>query len=285
MSMSRKIRGIFRHASYANVVASVAMFVALGGASYAAVKLPSNSVGTAQIKTGAVTSKKIRKSSLLATDFKQGQLPDGTQGPAGAIGSQGITGLQGRQGEKGDAGTIGAQGPQGEKGAIGATGSQGGTGVTGPQGPQGEKGTQGGKGDTGTIGAQGPQGEKGAIGATGATGSQGGTGVTGPQGPQGGKGDTGAQGIPGLSNYTIVETNVKRIPPKTAGGQTAKCPKGMKALSGGVYTFGGTINAELYVQWSSMRFLEGEPGWSAMVYNPSENPGEMIVEVICATIE
>jgi hypothetical protein len=41
------------------VISLIALFVALGGASYAAVSLPKNSVGTAQIKNKAVNYKKI----------------------------------------------------------------------------------------------------------------------------------------------------------------------------------------------------------------------------------
>lgn len=40
--------------SYANVVASLALFVSLGGASYAAIELPAHSVGSRQLKAGAV---------------------------------------------------------------------------------------------------------------------------------------------------------------------------------------------------------------------------------------
>jgi hypothetical protein len=46
--------------SYANVVSTLALFVALGGASYAAVELPRNSVGESQIRNGAVTLGKLR---------------------------------------------------------------------------------------------------------------------------------------------------------------------------------------------------------------------------------
>ena len=55
----------------------IALFVALGGASYAAIKIPKNSVGAAQIKKNAVTSTKVKDRSLLATDFRTGQLPRG----------------------------------------------------------------------------------------------------------------------------------------------------------------------------------------------------------------
>ena len=38
------LRGIRNRLTYANVMATVALFIALGGVSYAAVKLPKNSV-------------------------------------------------------------------------------------------------------------------------------------------------------------------------------------------------------------------------------------------------
>ncbi|MBS1678415.1 MAG: hypothetical protein JST08_13640 [Actinobacteria bacterium] len=50
--------------TYANVMATIAVFIALGGASYAAVKLPSNSVGTKQLKNNAVTTAKIRNGAV-----------------------------------------------------------------------------------------------------------------------------------------------------------------------------------------------------------------------------
>ena len=53
----------------------MALFVALGGASYAEIKIPRNSVGAAQIKKNAVTSTKVKDRSLLAKDFKAGQIP------------------------------------------------------------------------------------------------------------------------------------------------------------------------------------------------------------------
>jgi hypothetical protein len=45
--------------TYANVVATLALFVALGGASYAAISLPAHSVGTVQLRDGAVTWRKL----------------------------------------------------------------------------------------------------------------------------------------------------------------------------------------------------------------------------------
>jgi hypothetical protein len=47
-----------------NVVAYLALFVALGGTGYAAVNLPAGSVGTRQLHDGAVTAKKLDGSSI-----------------------------------------------------------------------------------------------------------------------------------------------------------------------------------------------------------------------------
>jgi hypothetical protein len=43
------------------VISLIALFVALGGTTYAATSLPANSVGTKQIKNGAVTASKLNK--------------------------------------------------------------------------------------------------------------------------------------------------------------------------------------------------------------------------------
>jgi hypothetical protein len=42
--------------SYANVIATVALFAALGGSSYAALNLPKASVGSKQLKKNSVSS-------------------------------------------------------------------------------------------------------------------------------------------------------------------------------------------------------------------------------------
>src|SRR5205823_2994448 len=78
-----------------NAVSFLALFVALGGTSYAALTLPSNSVGTKQLRRGAVTAEKVRTQSLLAQDFKAGQLPRGRTGPRGQQGVQGVQGVAG----------------------------------------------------------------------------------------------------------------------------------------------------------------------------------------------
>jgi Collagen triple helix repeat (20 copies) len=109
-----------------NIVAYLALFVALGGTSYAAVALPTNSVGTKQIRKNAVDSTKVKDGSLKAVDFAAGQLPAGAQGPKGEPGAKGDAGAAGL---KGDTGATGA------KGDAGNTGNTGNTGATGPVGP------------------------------------------------------------------------------------------------------------------------------------------------------
>jgi hypothetical protein len=50
-----------------NVIALIALFVALGGTSYAALNLPANSVGTRQLKNRAVNAAKLNPSSVAAS--------------------------------------------------------------------------------------------------------------------------------------------------------------------------------------------------------------------------
>jgi len=52
----------------------MALFLALGGVSYAAVKLPANSVGEKQIKKNAVTGKKIKKNAITGDKIKAGTI-------------------------------------------------------------------------------------------------------------------------------------------------------------------------------------------------------------------
>lgn len=88
------------------VVATLALAVALSGASYAATALPRNSVGPAQLQYGAVTAPKlragavttqaVRNRSLRSEDFARDELPAGPPGPRGP---------QGPPGPKGDPGT------------------------------------------------------------------------------------------------------------------------------------------------------------------------------------
>lgn len=100
--------------SYANVTSTLALVVALGGTGYAAVTLPRNSVGSAQLKrsavatsdirSNAVTSSKVKDGSLRRSDFRSSDLPVGATGPQGPPGLPGLSGPAGATGDKGDTG-------------------------------------------------------------------------------------------------------------------------------------------------------------------------------------
>ncbi|MDO8184550.1 tail fiber domain-containing protein [Conexibacter sp. JD483] len=157
-----------RRLSYANVVATLALFVALGGASYAAVQLPRASVGSAQLQSDAVTSEKVRDGSLLARDFSSAERArlKGARGARGATGARGAAGPAGPQGARGETGAAGASGAQGERGAAGEQGARGAQGLQGPRGEQGARGAQGERGEQGAAGSADAWGRAGNAGTT-----------------------------------------------------------------------------------------------------------------------
>ena len=60
--------------TYANVMASAAVFIALGGSAYAALRVPPNSVGTRQLKAGAVTTGKLAGEAVTAAKVAEHSL-------------------------------------------------------------------------------------------------------------------------------------------------------------------------------------------------------------------
>jgi hypothetical protein len=99
-------RIVKRRPAPATIISLVALFVALGGTSYAAIALaPKNSVGSAQVINGSLLKKDLSKKTVAA--------------------------LKGNRGARGPAGAAGAAGPVGPVGPTGATGA---TGATGPAG-------------------------------------------------------------------------------------------------------------------------------------------------------
>ncbi len=101
---------LFQHIR-ANAIGYICLFWLTTGTAAAATQLAAHSVGPTQLRTHAVTSaklanngvttSKVKDGSLLARDFKAGQLPSGAPGapgPQGAAGTQGPRGLQGPAG-------------------------------------------------------------------------------------------------------------------------------------------------------------------------------------------
>lgn len=162
LTSQRRSRGRFRlrwpRLTYANVAASLALFVALGGTSVAqeattravtatkrlvkgkdiakrtvtARNIKKRSITGAELKSRSVTRRAIRKGALTGAEIKAGSLTlkqfdpslasllsaPGSVGPRGPVGAQGAAGPAGSQGPKGDVGPVGPQGPKGDTGTV-----------------------------------------------------------------------------------------------------------------------------------------------------------------------
>jgi hypothetical protein len=85
------MRALNKRLTYANVMSSIAVFLILGGAAFAAGKVGNKSVGPNQLKANAVTTKKIKKNAVtkakIANDaISFGKLSAGTNLVATATG-------------------------------------------------------------------------------------------------------------------------------------------------------------------------------------------------------
>src|SRR4051794_24670763 len=90
------MRRLRAHLTYGNTAATLALIVALGGTSYAALTLPRDSVGHRQLQAGAVRAREVKNGSLgvkeLSSPAKRSLR--GAQGPPGATGPQGPAAAQ-----------------------------------------------------------------------------------------------------------------------------------------------------------------------------------------------
>src|SRR3954466_12277303 len=84
--------------TYANLTATLALFIALGGTSYAALKLPRNSVGSSQIRASAVGPSELRSRSVGSSELRDRAIK------LGDISTSARTSLRGAQGPTGPAG-------------------------------------------------------------------------------------------------------------------------------------------------------------------------------------
>jgi hypothetical protein len=97
-----------------NLVGYLALFVALGGSSYAAVSLAPGSVRTRALAKGAVTHKKLAANSVNARNIANRSLTraDFKAGTLSGAGAKGDTG-SGKRGKTGRTGPAGPAGPPG----------------------------------------------------------------------------------------------------------------------------------------------------------------------------
>ena len=73
-----------RRPGHATVVAYLALFIALGGSAYAASHLGKKTVGTRQLKGGAVTAAKLKKNAVTKAKIKDGAV-DGSKIADGSV--------------------------------------------------------------------------------------------------------------------------------------------------------------------------------------------------------
>jgi hypothetical protein len=103
----------FPRLTYANVVATLALFAALGGAAWAATRLPKNSVGARQLKKSAVSTPKIKDEAVTAAKIRKGTI-DGSRlnlASIGTVPSATKATTAGAATTAGDASTLAGAGP------------------------------------------------------------------------------------------------------------------------------------------------------------------------------
>ncbi len=119
-------RYLSRRPSVAVILSLVALFVALGGTSYAAATklIGKNTVSSAQVVNHSLGTIDLSRKAAAALKGNRGVIgPAGPQGAAGATGAQGAAGPAGPAGATGPAGAAGATGPIGASGPAGAAGT------------------------------------------------------------------------------------------------------------------------------------------------------------------
>ena len=89
--MQRLRARVHARLTYANVVATLALFIALGGSSYAAVTITGR-----EVRDDSLTGRDIRDGSVRARDLRAGTLEAGPRGLTGPRGATGATGARDR---------------------------------------------------------------------------------------------------------------------------------------------------------------------------------------------
>lgn len=254
------------HLTAANIMSALALFIALGGTSYAAI-----SITGANVRDNSLTGRDVRNGSLGTADLA-------ATARRALRGQRGLRGATGMAGERGSDGATGATGP------AGATGAQG---VAGPKGDPGERGEDGidwqGAWSASTLYAPGDgvtvdgssyraiaismnQQPPSAtywqvIAARGADGAEGQDGDAGPQGEQG---LTGPRGPSDLFETAAFSSDA--VGDITGAGSSTidsiDLPAGRYWLSAMVILQGTAASPVVQCQWAST----GEPPKSSQSY-------------------
>jgi hypothetical protein len=111
--LPRTRRSLRCHLSYANVMATVAVFVALGGGAYAATALPRGSVGRAQLRDHAVSRSKLAARAVNTRQLHRRAVTLSRLSKR----------VRARLNRRAAAGPLGAQGPKGDAGPRGPAGA------------------------------------------------------------------------------------------------------------------------------------------------------------------
>jgi hypothetical protein len=112
------MRNLAARITYANVVATLALFIALGGTAWAAATITS-----AEVKDRSLIARDIKLASLTGAEVKNGSLAEADLSAAAKAslkGAAGATGPAGPAGANGTNGAVGAAGPTGSAGRDGA---------------------------------------------------------------------------------------------------------------------------------------------------------------------
>jgi hypothetical protein len=177
--------------TYANVTSTLALFIALGGSSYAAISITGRDV-----RAHSLTGQNVARGSLTGNEIRVASVSGNRLVPGTVTGREVATGsLTGANIKDGSihardlekslrlrnlAPGIGAASPAGPAGPKGDPGAEGRAGPAGPNGPTGDAGPLGATGPQGATGAKGDAGQLGPAGPIGPTGPQGDTGLPGP---------------------------------------------------------------------------------------------------------
>jgi hypothetical protein len=156
-------------------IALPALFVALGGRSYAAVRAGRPGKGDDDVIYGCL-GENTGRLRVVDGPARRGSLE--TPISLNRRGEAGRRGRDGDDGQRGKAGEDGARGATGPAGRDGVNGAAGRNGADGAAGPAGRDGVDGAPGEDGAAGRDGVDGAAGRDGATGPAGE------TGPAGPK-----------------------------------------------------------------------------------------------------